>query len=287
MALPRPAADSTALVTGASSGIGRELARQLAERGHGVTVVARRADRLEELAEELRAKHDIRVEVIPTDLTDQAATDRLIDEIAARGLKVEILVNNAGFGIYTPFAATDLEQEYAQLALLIGAVVQLTGRVLPGMLGRGRGTIINLSSTAGFQPLPGNTDYAACKAFVLMHSEGLHDELRPHGITVTAVCPGPVRTEFQEVSAPLFAERLPGFAWIGPERVARDALRAAERGKRNVIPGGPLVSMLFGPNRMMPVAVTAPVTRRLMAAELKRGELEAQTGASSGSRAKS
>jgi uncharacterized protein len=274
MALPPPAPDATALVTGASSGIGRELARQLAERGYGVTVVARRADRLEELAEELRAKHGVRVEAIPTDLTDQAATDRLIDEIAARGLNVEILVNNAGFGIYTPFAATDPQQDYAQLALLIGAVVQLSGRVLPGMLERGRGTIINLSSTAGFQALPGNANYAACKAFVLIHSEGLHDELRPHGITVTAVCPGPVRTEFQEVSAPLFAERLPGFTWIGPERVARDALRAAERGKRSVIPGGPLVSMLFGPNRLMPVALTAPVTRRLMAAELKRGELE-------------
>jgi short-subunit dehydrogenase len=274
MALPPPAADSTALVTGASSGIGRELARQLAERGHGVTLVARRAERLEELAEELRAKHGVRVEVMPTDLTDQTATDRLIDEIAARGLNVEILVNNAGFGIYAPFASNDLQQEYAQLALLIGAVVQLSGRVLPGMLERGRGTIINLSSTAGFQPLPGNADYAACKAFVLMHSEGLHDELRPHGITVTAVCPGPVRTEFQETSAPVFAERLPGFAWIGPERVARDALRAAERGKRSVIPGGTLLSMLFAPNRMIPVALTAPVTKRLMAAELKRGELE-------------
>jgi short-subunit dehydrogenase len=209
---------------------------------------------------------------MPTDLTDQAATDRLIDEIAARGLNVEILVNNAGFGIYAPFASSDLQREYAQLAVLIGAVVQLSGRVLPGMLARGRGTIINMSSTAGFQPLPGNANYAACKAFVLMHSEGLHDELRPQGITVTAVCPGPVRTEFQEVSAPLFADRLPGFAWVGPERVARDGLRAAERGKRSVIPGGPLVSTFFGPNRMIPTALTAPVTRLVMARELERGK---------------
>jgi short-subunit dehydrogenase len=272
MALPPPAADSTALVTGASSGIGREFARQLAERGYGVTLVARRADRLEELAEELRSQHGVRVEVIPTDLTDQVATDRLIDEIAARGLNVEILVNNAGFGIYAPFGSGDLEREYAQLALLIGAVVQLSGSVLPGMLERGRGTIINLSSSAGFQPLPGNVNYAACKAFVLMHSEGLHDELRPQGITVTAVSPGPVRTEFQETSAPLFADRLPGFIWVGPERVARDGLRAAERGKRSVIPGGPLVSMFLGPNRRIPVSLTAPVTRRLMAGELVRGK---------------
>ena len=275
MALPPPAADSTALVTGASSGIGLEFARQLAERGYGVTLVARRAERLEQLAEELRAQHGVRVEVIPTDLGDQAATDRLIDEIAARGLNVEILVNNAGFGIYAPFAASDLQQEYAQLAVLIGAVVQLSGRVLPGMLERGRGTIINMSSTAGFQPLPGNANYAACKAFVLIHSEGLHDELSPQGITVTAVCPGPVRTEFQETSAPLFADRLPGFAWVGPERVARDGLRAAERGKRSVIPGGPIVSKLFGPNRLMPTALTAPVTKRLMAGELERAKRDA------------
>src|SRR5260370_14462637 len=106
---------------------------------------------------------------MPTDLTDQAATDRLIDEIAARGVNVEILVNNAGFGIYAPFAASDLQREDAQLAVLIGAVVQLSGRVLPGMLARRRGTILTMSSTAGFHPLPGNANYAACKAFVLMH----------------------------------------------------------------------------------------------------------------------
>lgn len=270
MALPPPREGATALVTGASAGIGREFARQLAERGYGLTLAARRGDRLENLAGELRDKHDVRVEVIPTDLTDQDATDALIDEIAARGLDVEILVNNAGFGIYGPFAASELRKEYAQLALLVGAVVQLTGRVLPGMLERGRGTIVNMSSTAGFQPLPGNANYSACKAFVLTHSEALHDELRPHGITVTAVCPGPVRTEFQETSEPVFADRLPGVVWCGPERVARDGLRAAERGKRVVIPGGPLVGLAFAPNRRIPTALTAPVTRHLMAGELER-----------------
>lgn len=271
MALPPPRTESTALVTGASSGIGREFARQLAQRGHGVTLVARRADRLEELAEELRAKRRIRAEVIPADLTDEAATDRLIDQIADRGLDVEVLVNNAGFGIYAPFGSLDLDQEYRQIALLVRAVVQLTGRVLPGMVERGRGAIIDMSSTAGFQPLPGNANYSACKAFVLTHAEALHDELKPRGITVTAVCPGPVRTEFQETSDAAFADRLPGFVWVAPDRVARDGLHAAERGKRMVIPGGPLIGLFFGPNRSIPTVLTAPVTRYLMGEELKRG----------------
>jgi short-subunit dehydrogenase len=271
MALPPPSTDSTALVTGASAGIGREFARALAARGYGVTLVARRAERLEQLADELRAAHGVRVEAIPTDLSDRNAIDELVAEIGRRGLAVEVLVNNAGFGIYTPFGAAGLERELEQLAVLTAAVVQLEGLLLPGMIERGRGAIINLSSTAGFQALPGNGTYAACKAFVLLHSEALHAEVKPHGVSVTAICPGPVRTEFQEVSGPLFAERLPGIVWKGPERVARDALRAAERGKRSVIPGGPVVGLFFGPNRFIPTALTAPVTRRLMARELQRG----------------
>ena len=278
MALPAPAADSTALVTGASAGIGREFARQLAQRGHGVTLVARRGDRLEELAKELRDAHGVRVEAIPTDLADRAATDRLVDEIAARGLNVEILVNNAGVGIYAPFAATPLEQELNQVEVLVRAVVQLTGRVLPGMLARRRGAIINLSSTSAFQALPGNTDYAACKSFVLLHSEGLREEVKGAGISVTAVCPGPVRTEFQEVGDPVFTDKLPGFVWIGPERVARDSLRAAERNKRSIIPGGVKVSLFFGMNRFMPPAVTLPVSKQMFSGELARGE-QAHAGA--------
>ena len=268
MALPPSAPDSTALVTGASAGIGREFARLLAQRGYGVTLVARRAERLEELARELREAHGVRVEVIPTDLASADACETLVAEIDRRGLAVEILVNNAGFGIYGPFGAAPLDREFEQLAVLVGAPVDLTGRLLPGMLERGRGAIINLSSTAGFQALPGNANYAACKAFVLLHSEALGDEVRKRGVTVTAVCPGPVGTEFQEVSNLSFADDLPKFLWATPERVAADGLRAAERGRRSIIPGGLLVRMAFGANRRMPTWLTLPVARMLMRKDL-------------------
>jgi short-subunit dehydrogenase len=271
MALPPPAPESTALVTGASSGIGSDLARSLAARGHGVTLVARRTDRLERVAAELRDGHRVSVEVIPTDLADPQQREDLVEELERRGLAVNILVNNAGFGIYAPFAALGLAAEFEQVELLVGAVMDLTGRLLPGMVTRGRGAILNVSSTAAFQALPGNGTYAAGKAWVLMHSEALHEEVKDHGVTVTAVCPGPVRSGFQESSKPAFADRLPKFVWRDPDRVARDAVRALERGKRSVIPGGPLVKLFFGFNRVMPAWMTMPVVRRMMARELARG----------------
>jgi short-subunit dehydrogenase len=266
--LPDPSASSVALVTGASSGIGREIALQLAARGHGVALVARRAPLLEELAEEVRRDHGVRAEVLACDLSDQDACDGLIERLDALGLDVDVLVNNAGFGIYEPFATSDVQREFEQLAVLIGAVVHLNAALLPRMLGRGRGTIINVSSTAAFQALPGNGTYAACKSFSLLHSEALSEEVRGTGVTVTAVCPGPVRSGFQEASNPLFADRLPGFVWSTPERVARDALKAADKGRRSVIPGGLPVRLFFGPNRVFPTFVTLPVARRLMSAEL-------------------
>jgi uncharacterized protein len=271
MPLPEPSSDTTALITGASSGIGREMARALAARGHGVALVARRADRLEELAAELRDAHGVRAETLPADLADGDAVDGLVAELDRRGLTVDVLVNNAGFGIYRPFAASDAAREAEQLAVLVGAVVRLNAHYLPRMLDRGHGTIINVSSTAGLQPLPGNGTYAAAKAYVLFHSEALHSEVKGTGVTVTAVCPGPVRTEFQETSEPLFADRMPKFVWATPERVARDALRGAERGKRTVIPGGLAVRAFFSPNRMAPPALALPVASRLMAKEVALG----------------
>src|SRR3954471_3076848 len=163
MALPEPDPASTALVTGASAGIGAELARGLAERGHGVTLVARREDRLRELAGQLADAYGIRAEFVAADLREQTERDSVVEAIAARQLTVEILVNNAGFGIYEPFAASERQREIDQVRLLVEAVVDFDARYVPGMVERGRGTVINLSSTAGFQPLPGNGTYAAAK----------------------------------------------------------------------------------------------------------------------------
>jgi short-subunit dehydrogenase len=138
------------------------------------------------------------------------------------------------------------------------------------MLERGRGTIVNVASTSGFQPIPGNSTYAASKAFVLFHSEAIHEEARPHGVTVTAVSPGPVATGFQEVADPAFIDRMPKFTWTTAERVAADALLAAERGKRSVIPGGFVKRASFAPNRVTPSMVTLPVTKWVMSRELER-----------------
>src|SRR5919204_3116095 len=258
MALPPPAPDSTALVTGASSGIGRELARELASRGHGVTLVARRVERLNELAAELNGDQGVRTETIAADLSREGERDRVAAEIESRGLTVEVLVNNAGFGIYVPFHASDRRRELEQVRLLVEAVVDFDARYVPGMVERRRGAVLNMASTPGFPPLPGNNTYAACKAFVLLHTEALHDELRGTGVTATAVSPGPVATEFQETSNPAFADHLPKLVWRDPARVARDAIRAVERGRRSVIPGGAAVRAAFAPNRVAPARMALP-----------------------------
>jgi short-subunit dehydrogenase len=270
MALPEPSPTSTALVTGASSGIGEELARELAARGHGVTLVARREERLRALADKLAGEHGVRAEVVAADLGDEGERDRLAGEIERLGLTVEVLVDNAGFGIYRPFHTSDRARELEQVRVQVEAVVDLNARYVPGMVERGRGAVIVMSSTAGFQPLPGNGTYAASKAFSLFHAESLAEELRPFGVTVTAVCPGPVASGFQEVSEPAFADHLPKALWRDPERVARDALRAVERGQRTVIPGGVAVRAAFAGNRLAPPRLSLPVSRWVMRDELRR-----------------
>jgi short-subunit dehydrogenase len=272
--LPPSRPDSTALVTGASSGIGIELARGLAARGHGLTLVARRSDRLESLAQELYSRHGVRVEPIAADLSDASGRDRLADQVESRGLTVEIVANNAGFGVYEPFGQSDRGRELEQVRLLVEAVVDLNARYLPGMLERRRGAILNVASTAGFQPLPGNANYSASKAFVLFHSEALHEEVQGQGVTVTAVCPGPVKTEFLETSQPLFAARVPGPLWTDAEAVADEALEALEKGRRTVVPGGLAIKAAFAPNRMAPASLALPIARRLMSRELARGRRE-------------
>jgi uncharacterized protein len=234
MSLPPAENGAAALVTGASSGIGEALARQLAERGFRVALVARNEQKLQALAAETGG------EVFVCDLADAAARDRLAADIESRGLQVEVLVNNAGFGVYKDFAESDRDRELEQARVNVEAVVDLTHRFLPGMIERGRGAVINTASTAAFQPIPGNAGYAAAKAYVLALSEALHEETRRTGVTVTALCPGPVHSGFQEASgAEEFAKTLPKPMWREPDAVARAALRAADRGKRLVVPGAP------------------------------------------------
>ena len=235
MSLPEPSENSIALVTGASSGIGAELARGLATRGHNVGLVARRRDRLEELAAELSG---VRAEVLEADLETESGRDALAQQIERLGMRVDILCNNAGFGTYDDFTKLDRERELAEVRTNVEAVVDLTGRYLPGMCDRGQGAVLNTASTSAFQPIPGNATYAASKAFVLSFSEALHTEVAGTGVTVTALCPGPVKTEFQDVAdAHDFASKLPKPLWVSPEAVAEQALKAVERGARVVTPG--------------------------------------------------
>lgn len=238
MALPPSSPTSTALVTGASSGIGADIARRLAERGHGVTLVARREDRLQALATELRDAHGVRAEVLGCDLADPAARDALPGRIAELGLTVEILVNNAGYGSAGQFVTLDAAKETGMVRLNCEAVVALSQAFAPAMVERGRGAILVVASSAGFQPLPGQATYSASKAFALTFAEALHTELSGHGVAVTALCPGPVRTEFMEVAgAAELASSAPGFAWVPAEECARQAVEGLARNKRVVVPG--------------------------------------------------
>ena len=238
MALPPPAPASTCLVTGASSGIGSDIARSLARRGHGVTLVARREDRLRALAEELSSDNGVRAETLGCDLADDGSRTRMLARLAELGLRVEVLVNNAGYGSGGRFQQLDPDREAQMVRLNCEAVVVLCGRFVPEMVARGRGAVMNVASVAAFQPIPRQATYAATKAFVLSFTDALHADLAGTGVTSTALCPGPVKTEFvDEAGLGDPAENLPGFMWTASEDVAEQGVRGLERGKRVVVPG--------------------------------------------------
>jgi short-subunit dehydrogenase len=263
MALPEPSDSSTALVTGASSGIGEAIARELAGRGQHLTLTARREQRLTELAAELHREYGVRAGVVACDLGDAAGRDRLSDTIEELGLEVEVLINNAGFGYAGDFVDADRERQVAMVRLNCEAVVDLCGRYLPEMIQRGRGAVLNIASTGAFQPMPKSATYGATKAFVLSHSEALHQELKGTGVTLTAVCPGPIRTEFMDASGMGDAEgETPGFVWMSAEDLAREAVDAVDKGKRAVVPGTlNFAGSLLG--RFSPRKVLLPVTERM------------------------
>jgi short-subunit dehydrogenase len=240
MPLPTPSPASTAVVTGASSGIGADIARELVARGHGVTLVARREDRLRELAGELA--EEVRVEVIACDVADPAARARLFDEVAARGLTVDILVNNAGLGTMGAVADSTPEAEIHQIRVNVEALTDLTTRAVAQMVSRGRGAILNIGSTAAFQPFPGQAAYAATKAYVRSYTDGLRGELAGTGVTVTTLHPGPVRTEFLQsagMDEGTFADAFPKFMWVSSRAVAKAGVDGLAAGRGEVIPGLP------------------------------------------------
>ncbi|MBU6336833.1 MAG: SDR family oxidoreductase [Acidobacteria bacterium] len=237
MALPPASRETTVLITGASSGIGAELARELAGRGHGVTLVARRADRLEELARELEGAYGVTAAVVPCDLADADAREKLMDGLAD-GPALVGLCNNAGFGMNGLVSGNDAGRERQMVELNVDALHDLTLRALPGMLERGTGAILNVASTAAFQPLPYFATYGATKAFVLSFTEGLSYELGGTGVSCTALCPGPVKTEFAEVAGSAgFEDAMPSFAFVDARDVARAAVEGMVKGSRTVIPG--------------------------------------------------
>jgi len=236
----------TALVTGASSGIGEQLARLLAADGCDLILVARRAGRLAEVAASLRAAHQVQVEVIVADLTTPAGLLAAEERLADAGRPVELLVNNAGFSVSGSVADVPAGSAEAQIRLNVLAVVRLTHAVLPGMLRRGHGGVLNVSSVAGFVISPGSAVYGATKAFVTSFSESLAAEVSGRGVHVTALCPGLTRTEFHDEGHER-ASSAPSFAWLDAGRVARAGLDAVATGRPLVVPGAQykLIAGLF------------------------------------------
>ncbi|NKZ10847.1 SDR family oxidoreductase [Mycolicibacterium septicum DSM 44393] len=238
MSLPPPLPTSTAVVTGASAGIGADIARELASRGYGVTLVARREDRLQELAAELSGT--VRVEVIACDVADPTQRATLFDTVADHGLVIDILVNNAGIGTIGAVVDSTVDAEIAQVRVNVEAVIDLTTRAIHEMVPRGRGAILNVGSGSGFIPTPGQAGYAGTKAFTHTYGEGLRGELAGTGVTIATVCPGPVDTEFVAAAgAEADALALPKFMYLTPRQVARIGIDAVAHDRGTVIAGWP------------------------------------------------
>ncbi len=269
VSLPEPSPTSTALITGASAGIGLEIARQLASRGHGVTLVARRKARLAEVAQEISETYGVRAETVASDVGKDASRRRIQGRLTEFGLDVEILVNNAGFATNGAFHQADPARELEQVRVLVEAGVSLTSSFLPGMVQRGRGAILNVASTAGMQPLPYSAGYSAAKAYVLTFSEAVHQEVRPLGVTVTALAPGPVATDFWQISGwevhggQTFEKAVPRPAWISPEQAAKAGIEGLAAARRVVVPGRH-VSAAMQASRLVPHAVKLPVIEWMM-----------------------
>jgi short-subunit dehydrogenase len=249
------------LITGASSGIGECFARQLAARGRNVLLVARSKDKLEALAAELVATHRILAEPLAMDLSEPGAGERLARLVAERGFGVDLLINNAGFGARGIFWSLPLDKQSAMVRLQIEALLELTFNLLPGMVERRHGGIINVSSMTGFQPIPYATVYAATKAFMNSFSMALREELRPYNVAVVTLCPGGTRTNFVNIGARQGRHKFPGGPQP-PEEVANEGLEQLQRGGGLVVPRFVNKFSVFS-QRLLPRGTVAKLLARM------------------------
>lgn len=243
---------STALITGASGGIGKAFAQELAARKTNLVLVARSTEKLNQLAKELQEQYKIQVEVIVKDLTEANATDAVFYAIKDKGLTIDLLINNAGFGDYGDFAEGDGERQIKMIQLNILALVDLTHKFLPLMRQRRAGSIINVSSITGFQPMPYISVYAASKAFIVSFSQALWAENRDYGVRILVACPGPTETSF--FTEAKFPKSLAGAKnkISTPEQVVDDALKALEKGDCTVVSGGLGNKLIANLHRFLP-----------------------------------
>ena len=254
---------STALVTGATAGIGLAFCRELADRGHDLVIVARNRARLENVSDELRARHSINVEILAADLSKRAALRRVADRVADRDRPIDLLVNNAGFGMSTSFLKGDVADEEAMFDVLCRAVLVLSHAGALSMKDRGRGAIINVSSVAGFVPVG---TYAAAKAWVTAFTETLAHELAGSGVSATALCPGFTHTEMHE-RANLDMSKVPKVMWLEADRVVRDCLDDVKAGKVISVPGVQY-KLLVGMTQLAPRGLVRVISGR--AASVRR-----------------
>jgi len=259
----------TALITGATSGIGLELASLAAQDRHDLVLVARQRDRLESVGRGLAEEYGVRVSVLPKDLSDPSTPAEIGRDLAARGIAVDVLVNNAGFGVYGLFAETAIDRELEMIQVNVVALTHLTKLILAGMLARRLGRILNVASTAAFQPGPLMAVYYATKAYVLSFSEALANETAGTGVTVTTLCPGPTPTGFAERAGFGTSPLLPGpFVWSA-SAVARAGWSGMMRGKRVVVPGLANRAIVQA-ERFTPRRLVTAVARKLQESRARR-----------------
>ncbi len=252
----------TALITGASSGIGLDFARLFAEGGYDVVLVARTESKLKALADELSSQHGVRALAVAADLADPSAPGRLMERLKAEGVQVEVLVNNAGYASYGAFAETDLDAELKMIQVNIATLTALTKAVLPGMLARKSGRILNVASTAAFQPGPLMAVYYATKAYVLSFSEALANETQGTGVSVTCLCPGPTKTGFQERAKMEESKLVKGKEIMDSLTVARAGYEALHRGQAVIIPGF-MNKMMAQSVRFLPRSAVTNMVRKV------------------------